>query len=43
MRVLRTFVNAVVLEVTFMYAGLLLCIILHFLGNLVDPGVARKI
>lgn len=43
LRVLRTFMDAVVLGVTFIYAGLLPCIILHFLGNLLDPRVARAI
>ena len=43
LRVLRTFVDAVVLGLTFMYAGLLPCISLHFLGNLLDPRVARAI
>jgi membrane protease YdiL (CAAX protease family) len=43
LKVLRTFVDAVVLGVTFIYAGLFPCIILHFLGNLFDPRVARAI
>lgn len=43
LRALRTFADAVVLGVTFMYAGLLPCIILHFLGNLLDPRLARAI
>jgi len=42
-RFLRTFVVAVVLGVTFIYAGIIPCIILHFLGNLLDPRVARAI
>lgn len=43
LKVLRTFVDAVVLGVIFIYAGLLPCIILHFIGNLLDPRVARAI
>jgi membrane protease YdiL (CAAX protease family) len=43
LRALRTFVDAIVLGVTFMYAGLLPCIILHFLENLFDPRLARAI
>jgi membrane protease YdiL (CAAX protease family) len=41
LKALRTFLDAVVLGVTFMYAGLLPCIVLHFLGNLLDPRVVR--
>jgi len=42
-RFFRTSVVAVVLGVTFIYAGIIPCIILHFLGNLLDPRVARAI
>lgn len=43
LKALRTFLDAVVLGVTFMYAGLLPCITLHFLGNLLNPRVVRAI
>ena len=43
LRALRTFVDAIVLGVTFIYAGLLPCLILHFIGNLIDPRLARAI
>jgi len=39
----RTFVTAIVLGVTFIYAGLIPCIILHFIRNLIDPVVAKTI
>lgn len=43
LKALRVFCDAVVLGVTFMYAGLLPCITLHFLENLLNPRVVRAI
>jgi membrane protease YdiL (CAAX protease family) len=43
LKAFRTFLDAVILGATFMYAGLLPCIVLHFLGNLLDPRIVRAI